>query len=72
MKTQLIAMGKQANGYFGDWTPGAFVFDPESRKTLFVWSGGFFDSGLPICIDAHEASWLLAQYVRIHRLPINL
>ena len=72
MKTEFLVMGKTANGYFGDYMPGAFVFDPASTRTLFVWSGGFFEAGVPLCVDATEALWTLKKRVDCGRLPYML
>ena len=75
MRCELIGLGDVANGYFGKRTNGAWVFDPESGKTLFVWSGGWFGGSLtlmPPSADAREAEWTLRKRIECGMVPYGI
>lgn len=71
MKAKFISMCDMADGYFGKRTIGALCFDPLSRKTLFVWAGGFFNAGLPDCTDEIEADYIARKFSKIGRLNLK-
>ena len=40
----------------------AFAFDPNTGKTLIVARCGYYNSGLPPCVDASESCWLIDNH----------
>ena len=70
--TTFLTLGTVPDGYFGRITKGAFVHDPDSLATLFVWRGGYFRIGIPDTSSHTSALWTLESYIRIGRMPYTI
>lgn len=71
MKTEYVGTGIQPDGYNGHTARIYFCYDPDSKKTISVWRGGFYNSGMPDALDAPESNWLLHHHPTARNITMN-
>ena len=59
-ETLVFATGEHADGYPDKWTPARYAL--ADGKILVLCSAGYFNAGLPDCIDVPEALWILQNH----------
>jgi len=62
MRTEHIKSVIVPDGFLGATIQINLCYDPESKKTIGVWTGGTFTSQVPLAVDATEAEWLINNH----------
>jgi len=62
MRTEYLGSVMVPDGFCGATIQIHLCYDPKSRCTIGVWTGGTFRTQVPPAVDANEAKWLITNH----------